>query len=123
MSRIGKVPVPVPAGVKIAVADRTVGVEGPKGKLEQSFHPMVAIQFDEPGKRIVVTRQGETRQHKAMHGLVRALVRNMIEGVTQGLREEAGDCRRRLSRRRAKERASACALASPTSCKFPFRRT
>jgi large subunit ribosomal protein L6 len=84
MSRIGKIPVPVPAGVKIAVNDRTVGVEGPKGKLEQMLPAMVAVKFDEPGKRIVVSRNGETRQHKAMHGLARALVRNMIEGVTKG---------------------------------------
>jgi large subunit ribosomal protein L6 len=84
MSRIGKLPIPVPPGVKIAVSDHTVAVEGPKGKLEQRFPPQVAVQYDEPGKMVVVTRHGETRQHKAMHGLVRALVRNMVVGVTQG---------------------------------------
>ena len=84
MSRIGKLPVAVPAGVKVAVADRTVAVEGPKGKLEQRFPSQVSVQFDEPGKRVVVSRNGETREDKAMHGLVRALVRNMVVGVTQG---------------------------------------
>jgi large subunit ribosomal protein L6 len=84
MSRIGKLPIPIPAGVKIAVSDHTVAVEGPKGKLEQQYPPQVSVQYDEPGKMVVVTRHGETRQHKAMHGLVRALVRNMVVGVTQG---------------------------------------
>jgi large subunit ribosomal protein L6 len=84
MSRIGKVPLPVPAGVKVAVADLTVAVEGPKGKLEQTFPPQVAVNFDEPAKQVVVTRHGDTRQHKAMHGLVRALVKNMLVGVSQG---------------------------------------
>ena len=82
MSRIGKVPVPVPAGVKVAVSDSTVAVEGPKGKLEQSFPSQVTVQVDEAAKQVVVNRHGETRQHKAMHGLVRALIRNMVVGVS-----------------------------------------
>jgi large subunit ribosomal protein L6 len=84
MSRIGKLPVAVPSGVKVAVSDHTVAVEGPKGKLEQRFPAQVTVQFDEAGKKVVVTRHGETREDKAMHGLVRALVRNMVVGVTQG---------------------------------------
>jgi large subunit ribosomal protein L6 len=84
MSRIGKIPVTVPAGVKVNVSDHTVAVEGPKGKLQQQFPPQVDVKFDEAGKKVVVSRHGESRQDKAMHGLVRALVRNMIVGVTQG---------------------------------------
>src|SRR4029079_8826275 len=84
MSRIGKVPVPVPAGVKVAVSDSTVAVEGPKGKLEQRFPSQVTVQVDEAAKQVVVNRHGETRQHKAMHGLVRALIRNMVVGVSRG---------------------------------------
>lgn len=84
MSRIGKIPVPVPAGVKITVADHRVVVEGPQGKLEHSFPADVGVQYDEQGKRVLVTRNGDTRQQKAFHGLTRALIRNMIEGVTKG---------------------------------------
>jgi large subunit ribosomal protein L6 len=84
MSRIGKVPVPVPAGVKIAVADGAVAVEGPLGKLKQTFLPAVGVEFDEAGKRVLVTRKDETRQARALQGLTRALVRNMVVGVTQG---------------------------------------
>lgn len=84
MSRIGKIPVAVPAGVKVAVSDRTVTVEGPKGKLAQTFLPMIDVNYDEAGKKVLIARQGETRQDKAMHGLVRALIRNMVVGVSQG---------------------------------------
>jgi large subunit ribosomal protein L6 len=84
MSRIGKVPVPVPAGVKIGVAGTDVAVEGPLGKLERRFRPETKVQFDEAGRRVVVTREDDSRQAKAFHGLTRALLRNMIIGVTQG---------------------------------------
>jgi large subunit ribosomal protein L6 len=84
MSRIGKIPVPVPANVKVAVTPGQLAVEGPLGKLQQSLMSIVGVKFDEAGKRIVVTRDGETRQAKAAHGLTRALVRNMIDGVTKG---------------------------------------
>jgi large subunit ribosomal protein L6 len=84
MSRIGKVPVAVPAGVKIAVANGTVAVEGPLGKLQQTYLPAVDVKFDEPNKRILVTRREDTRQGRAIQGLTRALVRNMVVGVTQG---------------------------------------
>ena len=84
MSRIGKVPVPVPAGVKVAVAGGAVAIEGPQGKLSAPFGPPIAVEFDEPGRRVLVTRDGDTRQAKALQGLIRALVRNMVVGVTQG---------------------------------------
>lgn len=84
MSRIGKIPVAVPAGVKIAVADGAVNVEGPLGKLKQTFLSAVEVKFDEPNKRVLVTRKDDTRQSRAIQGLTRALVRNMVIGVTQG---------------------------------------
>ena len=84
MSRIGKIPVPVPAGVKVGVTDNTVAVEGPLGKLEGRFRPETKVQFDEAARRVLVTREDDSRQAKAFHGLTRALLRNMIVGVSQG---------------------------------------
>jgi large subunit ribosomal protein L6 len=84
MSRIGKIPVAVPPNVKVTVQGRKVAVEGPLGRLEQEFLPQVDVRFDPDGSRIVVTRNGETRQHRAVHGLTRAMLRNMVIGVTQG---------------------------------------
>ncbi len=81
MSRIGKKPVDIPQGVKVAVADRHVSVEGPKGKLEHTFPGEVAIAVD--GGRVVVTRGGDTKRHRAFHGLTRALISNMVTGVKQ----------------------------------------
>jgi large subunit ribosomal protein L6 len=84
MSRIGKKPVPVPAGVKIHVADRTVSVEGPKGKLQWEHHAAVSVAYDEAAKTLTVTRNNDDRQSRALHGLTRALLANMMVGVTQG---------------------------------------
>lgn len=84
MSRIGKLPVPVPTNVKVSVTDRTVRVEGPKGQLEQTFLPNVKIEYDTGAKAIKVTREGDERFSKAVHGLTRALIANMVTGVTQG---------------------------------------
>ena len=84
MSRIGKIPVPVPANVKVAVAAGEIAVEGPLGKLKQPFLPLVDVKFDDAAKRVAVTRKSESRQARAVHGLTRALLRNMVEGVTKG---------------------------------------
>jgi large subunit ribosomal protein L6 len=84
MSRIGKKPVKVPGGVKVSMADRTVNVEGPLGKLAHTFRPEVGLEYDESTKEIRVGRHEENRISRAMHGLTRALVQNMIVGVTQG---------------------------------------
>ncbi|HEY2881059.1 MAG TPA: 50S ribosomal protein L6 [Pirellulales bacterium] len=84
MSRIGKIPVPVPANVKVAVNGNELAVEGPVGKLKQSFLPLVTLKYEDAAKRLVVTRQDDSRQAKAVHGLTRALVRNMVEGVSKG---------------------------------------
>ena len=84
MSRIGKKPVQVPAGVKIQIADRTITVEGKLGKLQWEHHPAVAVAYDEPAKILTVARHDDERQSRALHGLTRALLVNMIVGVTQG---------------------------------------
>ncbi len=88
MSRIGKQPVAVPAGVKIGVADGTITVEGPLGKLTQEMRPEVSAKYDEAEKQVVVTRRDDSRQARALHGLTRALVANMVEGVTKGFEKK-----------------------------------
>jgi large subunit ribosomal protein L6 len=84
MSRVGKKPVPVPDGVKVQVADRTITVEGPLGTLDLPLRPEVDAEFDAAEKALRVTRRNDQRQARALHGLTRALVENMIVGVTQG---------------------------------------
>ncbi len=82
MSRIGKQPIAIPAGVKVAVTGGNVKVEGPKGKLEITAHPNMKVESD--GKVIKVTRPDDVRQNRALHGLTRALINNMVVGVTKG---------------------------------------
>jgi large subunit ribosomal protein L6 len=82
MSRIGKIPVPIPVGVKVAFAGDVMTVEGPKGKLTQKYHPV--INFEDKGGEIIVTRPNEEKQTKAFHGLYRCLLNNMVVGVSAG---------------------------------------
>jgi large subunit ribosomal protein L6 len=85
MSRIGKQPVTVPAGVKVRIADGKVFVEGPKGaKLEQAYPRSIGVEIDEAAKVIRVTRPDDERQNRALHGLTRSLIANMVQGVTKG---------------------------------------
>jgi large subunit ribosomal protein L6 len=84
MSRIGKQPVVYPNGVKVRVADGKVFVEGPKGKLEMSYHPAMIVEHDEKGRSLSVKRPDDERQNRALHGLTRSLINNMVKGVTQG---------------------------------------
>jgi large subunit ribosomal protein L6 len=84
MSRLGKIPVPVPAGVKVHIADQRLTISGPLGELVFEHRPEVSVAYDEQGKAVVVTRRDDQRQSRAFHGLTRALVQNMIVGVTQG---------------------------------------
>ena len=84
MSRLGKKPVAVPANVKVNVAGRVVVVEGPLGKLEWEHPARVSARFDAGTASLIVSRNGETREARAQHGLVRALLANMVVGVTQG---------------------------------------
>jgi large subunit ribosomal protein L6 len=84
MSRIGKKPVAIPDKVQVSVADRTIKVEGPLGKLSWQFRPEIAVSVDAGKKEVSVARQDESRLARALHGLTRSVVRNMIEGVTKG---------------------------------------
>jgi len=84
MSRIGKQPVVVPNGVKVNVTGNMIAVEGPKGKLDWKFRSEVSVAYDEGAKRIVVSRDSDARQSRALHGLTRALIQNMVIGVSEG---------------------------------------
>ena len=86
MSRIGKSPIPVPAGVDVAVADRVVTVKGPKGTLERQLPGTITVRQE--GAELLVERPDDERQTRAMHGLVRSLVNNMVVGVTDGFTKE-----------------------------------
>lgn len=85
MSRIGKKPVEIPAGVEVRVEGRTVTMKGPKGTLMKSFHPKVSIQKED--QAVQVTLQGTEREFQPLHGLTRTLVANMAEGVFRGFRK------------------------------------
>jgi large subunit ribosomal protein L6 len=82
MSRIGKIPVKVPGGVKVSFANEVMTVEGPKGKLTQKYHPV--ITFEDKGTEIIVSRPNDEKQTKAFHGLYRNLLNNMVVGVSAG---------------------------------------
>lgn len=84
MSRIGKKPIEVPSGVKVTLNDRHIDVEGPSGKLHLDLRPEVSVAFDEDAKQLTVTRSGDDRVSRAMHGLTRSLLQNMVTGVQQG---------------------------------------
>ncbi len=85
MSRIGKQPVAIPAGVKVKVADGKVYVEGSKGqKLEFPYHRLIEVEVDEAAKVIRVARPDDERFSRSLHGLTRSIIANMIEGVTKG---------------------------------------
>ena len=83
MSRIGKLPITVPAGVTVTVDENNfVTVKGPKGTLTQQVNPVITIKQE--GNVITLTRPSDAKPHKAMHGLYRALLANMVHGVTEG---------------------------------------
>ena len=83
MSRIGKMPITVPANVEVTIADgNVVTVKGPKGTLTQAFHPEMIIKQD--GNVLTVARPNDERAFRSMHGLVRTLLHNMVVGVDQG---------------------------------------
>jgi large subunit ribosomal protein L6 len=86
MSRIGKSPIPVPAGVDVAISGSNVTVKGPKGTLVRDLPGAVTVRQD--GDTLLVERPDDERQSKAMHGLVRSLVNNMVVGVSQEFSKE-----------------------------------
>lgn len=82
MSRIGKKPITVPAGVEVKVNNSVVTVKGPKGTLEKKFSKEMIIALE--GNELTVNRPSDEKTHKALHGLTRTLIANMVEGVTNG---------------------------------------
>ena len=85
MSRIGRLPITIPAGVDVSIDGRTVTVKGPKGQLSRALHPDITVSQEDGS--IVVTRPTEQKTHKQLHGLTRTLVNNMVVGVTDGYRK------------------------------------
>ncbi len=85
MSRIGRLPIPVPSAVDVTIEGRQVTVKGPKGTLSRSLHPDMSVSQEDG--TIVVTRPTEQKTHKQLHGLTRTLVNNMVIGVTDGYRK------------------------------------
>jgi len=83
MSRIGRLPIPVPAGVDIAIEGRTVNVKGPKGSLSHTVAAPITVERADDGT-LNVQRPNDERQSRALHGLSRTLIANMITGVTEG---------------------------------------
>lgn len=82
MSRIGKLPVAVPAGVKVNIADGSLTVEGPKGKLSRTYNSLVQVKFE--NSAVSVSRVNDTKEARSFHGLYRNLIHNMVLGVSQG---------------------------------------
>ena len=86
MSRIGKMPVAVPAGVEVTIADgNLVTVKGPKGTLTQQLEPSMTIRQE--GAELLVSRPNDEKENRALHGLTRALLHNMVVGVTEGYKK------------------------------------
>ncbi|MBQ8027929.1 MAG: 50S ribosomal protein L6 [Clostridia bacterium] len=86
MSRIGRLPVAIPAGVEVVVDGSTVTVKGPKGTLSKTFNSNMSIVKD--GETIVVTRPNDSKENRSLHGLTRTLIANMVEGVANGYKKE-----------------------------------
>lgn len=86
MSRIGKLPIDIPAGVTIDIKDNVITVKGPKGELKQALNPNIKIEVED--NQIKFERPNDNRESRAQHGLYRALVNNMVVGVSAGFKKE-----------------------------------
>ncbi len=86
MSRIGKQPVVIPAGVTVDINGSEVTVKGPKGTLSDTFNSEISIVQE--GNEIIVTRPTDDKEHRALHGLTRTLIHNMVVGVTEGFEKK-----------------------------------
>ncbi|MBR5744260.1 MAG: 50S ribosomal protein L6 [Muribaculaceae bacterium] len=86
MSRIGKAPIAIPAGVTVKVENNVITVKGPKGELSQAINPELEVKIEDG--HIQFNRPSDDREHRAQHGLYRALVHNMVVGVSTGYRKE-----------------------------------
>ena len=82
MSKVGKLPVAIPAGVTVNVANGVISVKGPKGELKQNFHDEIDIKVE--GSEVVLSTKNNAKQTNAYHGLYRSLLNNMVKGVTEG---------------------------------------
>jgi len=82
MSRVGRMPIPVPQGVKVSIEQDMVTVTGPKGELRRRFNPDMAIVLD--NNNLIVSRPDDSKVHRSLHGLTRSLLANMVQGVTDG---------------------------------------
>src|SRR4030042_1011207 len=82
MSRIGRLPIPVPKGVKVDIKDNEVTVSGPKGELKRVLPAGISVAIQDTS--LVVSRASESREHRSLHGLIRALLANMVDGVSKG---------------------------------------
>lgn len=86
MSRIGKKPIAIPAGVEVKINGSEVTVKGPKGELKDTFNAQISIVME--NNEIVVSRPTDNKEHRALHGLTRTLIANMVEGVANGYKKE-----------------------------------
>jgi len=86
MSRIGKKPIAIPAGVEVKINGSEVTVKGPKGELKDTFNADISIVME--NNEIVVSRPTDNKEHRALHGLTRTLIANMVEGVANGYKKE-----------------------------------
>ena len=86
MSRIGKLPIAIPAGVTVTLKDDVVTVKGPKGELSQYVNPLITVTIND--NEVVVSRSSDEKQERAFHGLYRALINNMVVGVSEGYKKE-----------------------------------
>ena len=86
MSRIGKKPIAIPAGVDVKINGSEVTVKGPKGELKDTFNADMSIAME--NNEIVVSRPSDNKEHRALHGLTRTLIANMVEGVSVGYKKE-----------------------------------
>jgi large subunit ribosomal protein L6 len=82
MSRVGQSPIPVPDGVQVSVTEGRITVNGPRGELQRSFPEEIGVEKSDD--QLLVTRSGESREARALHGLFRSLIANMVQGVTEG---------------------------------------
>ncbi len=86
MSRIGRKPIAIPAGVEVKINGSEVTVKGPKGTLSDTFNSRITVKVE--GAEILVTRPSDDKEDRALHGLTRTLVSNMVIGVTEGFKKE-----------------------------------
>ena len=86
MSRIGRKPITLPAGVEFKVEGNVVTVKGPKGTLTQKINPIISVE--QQGNEVLVTRPNDEKEARSLHGLTRTLINNMVVGVTEGYKKE-----------------------------------